>query len=175
MSRAAARRGGMDRQTLRDWVHAFTAHGPDGLINGTSPGRPPKLSAAQKQAVRQIVKTGPNPKTDGIMRWRCGDLRGVIKERYGVDLDEVSLGRLLKELGFAHLSARPRHPKQDKAAIETFKKLPRPRGGDREGPAAGYAGRGLVPRRDVGRPEEQPRLPMGEEGNAAAPAQGSAR
>jgi putative transposase len=35
---------------------------------------------------------------------------------------EVSIGRLLKELGFAHFSARPRHPKQDKEAIETFKK-----------------------------------------------------
>jgi hypothetical protein len=34
----------------------------------------------------------------------------------------VSVGRLLKELGFAHVSARPRHPKQDQEAIETFKK-----------------------------------------------------
>jgi transposase len=127
MSRAAAARlGGMDRQTLRDWVHAFNAHGPDGLINGTSPGRPPKLSAAQKQAVSRIVETGPDPKTDGVVRWRCVDLRGIIKERYGVDLDEVSVGRLLKELGFAHMSARPRHPKQDKAAIAAFKKTSPP-------------------------------------------------
>ena len=28
----AARIGGMDRQTLRDWVHHFNEHGPDGLI-----------------------------------------------------------------------------------------------------------------------------------------------
>ena len=44
MSRQAARIGGMDRQTLRDWVHAFNKHGMDGLINDTSPGRPSKLS-----------------------------------------------------------------------------------------------------------------------------------
>ncbi len=32
MSRGeAARIGGMDRQTLRDWVHRFNARGPDGL------------------------------------------------------------------------------------------------------------------------------------------------
>jgi transposase len=49
-------------------------------------------------------------------------LRGVIEKRFGVDLDEVSIGRLLKELGFAHVSARPRHPQQDQDAIETFKK-----------------------------------------------------
>src|ERR1700731_3394920 len=30
----AALVGGMDRQTLRDWVHAFNERGPDGLVNG---------------------------------------------------------------------------------------------------------------------------------------------
>ena len=34
MSRAeAAMMGGMDRQTLRDWVHRFNAAGPDGLLD----------------------------------------------------------------------------------------------------------------------------------------------
>jgi hypothetical protein len=30
---SAARIGGMDRQTLRDWVHRFNASGPGGLID----------------------------------------------------------------------------------------------------------------------------------------------
>ena len=30
----AARIGGMDRQTLRDWVHRFNEHGPEGLLDG---------------------------------------------------------------------------------------------------------------------------------------------
>ena len=34
----AARIGGMDRQTLRDWVHRFNAEGPEGLIDRKSPG-----------------------------------------------------------------------------------------------------------------------------------------
>ena len=40
----AARIGGMDRQTLRDWVLRFNERGPDGLINVKSPGRRPTLS-----------------------------------------------------------------------------------------------------------------------------------
>lgn len=118
----AARVGGMDRQTLRDWVHAVNARGPDGLINRKAPGRKPKLTTEQKEEVRAIVDNGPDPEVDGVVRWRCVDLRGFIQKRFGVDLDEVSIGRLLKELGFAHVSARPRHPQQDQDAIETFKK-----------------------------------------------------
>ena len=60
MSRkAAARIGGMDRQTLRDWVHAFNAHGIDGLIDDTSPGRPCKLTDKQKAEIEALVDEGP--------------------------------------------------------------------------------------------------------------------
>jgi transposase len=36
----AAKIGGMDRQTLRDWVIRFNEQRPDGLINKVSPGAP---------------------------------------------------------------------------------------------------------------------------------------
>ena len=58
---AAAQIGGMDRQTLRDWVHAYNAKGPSGLINATSPGRPPKLTKARKEKLRLIIVAGPDP------------------------------------------------------------------------------------------------------------------
>jgi transposase len=118
----AARIGGMDRQTLRDWVHRFNQCGPDGLIDIKSPGRPSKLSEPQKQALKQLVEAGPDPETDGVVRWRCVDLKRVLGERFGVDLSEVSLGRLLKKLGFSHISARPQHPVQAPEAITAFKK-----------------------------------------------------
>ncbi len=118
----AARIGGMDRQTLRDWVHRFNQHGPDGLIDIKPTGRPPKLSDEQKQALKQLVEAGPDLETDGVVRWRCVDLKRVLGQRFGVDLSEVSLGRVLKKLGFSHISARPRHPVQDPEAIVAFKK-----------------------------------------------------
>jgi transposase len=118
----AAAIGAMDRQTLRDWAHRFNARGPDGLVNGKAPGPTPKLSPEQKQELKRIVETKPDPATDGVVRWRCVDLRRIIKERFDVDLDEVSIGRILKELGFAHVSPRPQHPKRDPQAAEDFKK-----------------------------------------------------
>src|SRR6266851_2019149 len=116
--KAAAAIGAMDRQTLRDWVHRFNEKGPEGLVNAKAPGPTPKLSLEQKQELQRIVEANPDPDKDGVVRWRCVDLRRIIKERFDVDLDEVSVGRTLKELGFSHLSPRPQHPKQDPEAIE---------------------------------------------------------
>lgn len=123
----AARLGAMDRQTLRDWAHRFNQHGPDGLIDIKPTGRPPRLSDEHKELLKQLVEAGPDPEKDGVVRWRCFDLKRVVRERFGVDLSEVSLGRVLKQLGFSHISARPRHPVQDPEAIETFKKTSRRR------------------------------------------------
>ena len=118
----AGRIGGMDRQTLRDWVHRFNERGPDGLINIKPSGRPRKLSSEQEADLRQLVEAGPDPEKDGVVRWRCVDLKRVVGERFGVDLSAVSLGRALKKLGFSHISARPQHPAQDVQAIAAFKK-----------------------------------------------------
>ena len=56
------------------------------------------------------------------MRWRCVDLKRVIKQRFDIELYEVSIGRLLKTQGFSHISARPQHPTLKADAIETLQK-----------------------------------------------------
>src|SRR3979490_791918 len=66
----AAKLGGMDRQTLRDWVIRFNEQGPDGLINIPSPGAPPKLDDMHKAFLRRIVDEGPIPAVHGVVR--CG-------------------------------------------------------------------------------------------------------
>ena len=62
----AAEIGAMDRQTLRDWAHRFNEKGPAGLINGKAPGPVPKLSPEQKQELKRIVETGPDPARHGV-------------------------------------------------------------------------------------------------------------
>ncbi|VTZ25021.1 hypothetical protein MPC4_170081 [Methylocella tundrae] len=53
----AARIGGMDRQTLRDWAHRFNDHD----LDNWSKGRPTRLSAEQQAKLAQLgpVRTGP--------------------------------------------------------------------------------------------------------------------
>lgn len=123
MNRAdAARIGGMDRQTLRDWVHRFNKAGPDGLLDAWASGPTPRLSPDQKAELAAIVEAGPDRKIDGVVRWRRIDLQRVIRERFGVAYHERYVGTLLHRLGFSHMSARPRHPGQNAEIIETFKK-----------------------------------------------------
>ena len=122
---SAAKIGGMDRQTLRDWVHRFNASGPEGLIDNPTEGPKPRLSAEQLAQFAQIVEAGPNREKDGIVRWRRIDLKRVIAERFGVDFHPRYIGKLLKKLGFSHISARPRHPAQDERIVEGFKNFPR--------------------------------------------------
>jgi transposase len=123
MSRAdAARLGGMDRQTLRDWVHRFNEGGPAGLKDSWSKGNPPRLAAEQLAALAELVETGPERAAHGVVRWRRIDLQRVVAERFGVSYHERTIGKILKQLGFAHLSARPRHPAQDGATVAAFKK-----------------------------------------------------
>lgn len=123
MSRAdAARIGGMDRQTLRDWVIRFNKAGPEGLTDRWHNGSVRRLSPRQLDELSSIVETGPDPETDGVVRWRRVDLKRVIEERFGVVYSERHVSQLLHDLGFSHVSARPRHPGQDARIIKAYKK-----------------------------------------------------
>ena len=85
---AAARHAGMDRQTLRDWVHRYNAEGLAGLRDRPHPGPAPRLTPEQLKELATIVANGPDPATDGIVRWRRVDLQAVIARRFGVQLHE---------------------------------------------------------------------------------------
>jgi transposase len=105
----AARSGGMDRQTLRDWVHRYNELGLDGLRNRPNLGAPPgKLAAEQEQQVATRVRQGPDPERHKVVRWRLVDLRDEISRQFDVQLHERSVGKPLARLNFSPVSARPR-------------------------------------------------------------------
>src|ERR1035437_408298 len=118
----AAQAGAMDRQTLRDWVHRYNADGLAGLTDRPRPGRQPRLTEAERSEVAKWVEDGPDLNTDGVVRWRCADLRDRIAAKFNVHLHERSIGKLLKKLNFSSISVRPVHPQSDLEAQQAFKK-----------------------------------------------------
>jgi transposase len=123
----AAKAAGMTRQTLRDWVIRFNEHGIAGLKDKPKSGRPPRLKESQLLEFDAVVEKGPDIETDGVVRWRCADLKAIVASKFSVDLSEDQIGRILKQRGYTRLSVRPRHPRTDEATQESFKKTsPRP-------------------------------------------------
>jgi transposase len=82
---AAAKIGGMDHQTLRDWVHRFNASGPEGLFNSWTEGPKPRLWVEQMAEFARIIETGPGREKDGVVRSRRVDLKRAVAERFEVD------------------------------------------------------------------------------------------
>jgi putative transposase len=118
----AARQTGMDRQTLRDWVHRYNATGVAGLLSRAAPGPQPKLTPAQMRELHELVLSGPDPAVHKVVRWRCVDLRDEVIRRFSVTVNEGTIGKWLRKLKLTRLRPRPYHPQKDVAAQEAFKK-----------------------------------------------------
>ncbi|MFW8642258.1 IS630 family transposase [Rhizobium beringeri] len=77
-----------------------------------------------RQALAKIVESGPIPAVHGVVRWRRRILFNGCSKEYRISVDETTIGRELKALGFAKLSARPRHYAQNEGDLESFKNFP---------------------------------------------------
>ena len=119
--KVAAESCGMDRQTLRDWVHRDNAEGIEGLSNRGGGGVKPLLSEDQMAQLSRWVEAGPDPARDGVVRWRRVDLARRLEAEFNVKLRERTVGAYLAKLGFRRLSVRPEHPNADPAAQAAFK------------------------------------------------------
>ena len=97
----------------------YNAHGPDGLYDCWSDGRPPRLAPYEQAELMRIVLAGPDPEADGLSAFTREDLVRICEARFGKTLHPSSLGRVLKRLGLSRQKARPSHPQKDPA--EAFK------------------------------------------------------
>lgn len=122
----AARAAGMDRQTLRDWVHRYNEQGLAGLADRHGGGMRPLLSPEQEAKIAEWVCRGPDLAEHGVVRWRRADLARAIAAKFGVVMAERSMSDLLRRLGFRRLVVRPRHPGHDKTAQASFRQTSPP-------------------------------------------------
>ena len=91
----AAESCGMDRQTLRDWVHRTNADGLAGLSDRRGAVGPKRrLSPEQEAEVAAWVRRGPDLAGPGVVRWRRADLARAIEARFGVGLAEREPGAM---------------------------------------------------------------------------------
>lgn len=118
----AAKLGGVTLQIVRDWVLRFNVDGPEGLRNHWSSGPSAKLTDEHRKTLAEWVERGPIPAIHGVVRWRCRDLARELYEEFGVSVDDSTVGRALRDMGYRKISARPRHHAQNEYVVDDFKK-----------------------------------------------------
>jgi transposase len=168
---AAARIGGVGLQIVRDWVIRFNACGPDGLLDGKAPGPRSRLNDAQRQALVDVVGSGPIPAIHGVVRWRLIDLAQWLYDEFAVSLDETTISPELKKLGY--VSDLATMPRTNMPWKHSKKGLRCRAGKGQRHPPEGHAHRDMVPGRGACGPEKHNHATLGQKRNAAIGIEGS--
>lgn len=88
---------GEHTRTLERWRKRFTDNGLDGLMDETSPGRPPKLSGDEWKRLQSDLSQPPTIFGLEGKKWQGKLLQTHLAERYGIDFSLRQCQRLLKQ------------------------------------------------------------------------------
>ena len=91
---------GYHRSAVYQWLKRYEAAGLEGLKYQKIPGKQPTLTKVQKQKIFDIV-TSKNPLQlkFAFALWTRAMVKDLILDQFSINLSEVSVGRLLHELG----------------------------------------------------------------------------
>lgn len=113
---------GINRRTIYRWIEAFHYGGEPALKAKPIPGAPPKLDAKQMQKLARIVRTkNPLQLNFEFALWTLAMIRELIRRDFAVSLSEVSVGRLMRRLGFSPQRPLYRAWQQDPALVERWR------------------------------------------------------
>jgi transposase len=113
---------GINRRTIYRWIEAFHYGGEPALKAKPIPGAPPKLDAKQMARLARIVSTkNPLQLNFEFALWTLAMIRVLIRREFAVSLSEVSVGRLMRRLGFSAQRPLYRAWQQDPALVERWR------------------------------------------------------
>jgi transposase len=114
-----AKRLGRSPRFVDEWAGRYRRGGIDALLPRKQPGRRPKLTSQQEQKLKQRLDAGPR-KEDGVCTLRGKDIVRIIEQEFGVMHTMGGIYDVLRRLGYSSLVPRPRHRKNDPAAMQRF-------------------------------------------------------
>lgn len=111
---------GRSPRFVDEWVGRYRRGGGiAALVPKKQPGRRPKLTAEQEAKLKARLDGGPRD-ADGVCTLRGKDVCRIIEEEFGVTHTLGGIYDVLRRLGYSSLTPRPRHRKNDPAAMERF-------------------------------------------------------
>lgn len=124
---AVARRLGCAPSSVMRWLRAFQDGGREGLKVRRASGRPPRLSARQKELLLRQLLRGPMAHGYRTELWTTQRIAEVIERRYGVRYHRNHVSRLLHALGWSPQKPERQARERDEAAIARWKRNVWPR------------------------------------------------
>lgn len=118
-----AQRVGVDRRSVRRWSAAYRARGAAGVRAKPAPGRPPKLTGAQRRQLERVLLQGAEAGGFATPLWTCPRIRTVIARRFRVRYHVSQVSRILRTLGWSPQQPARRAIERDEAAIARWVKV----------------------------------------------------
>jgi transposase len=117
-----ARRLAVHRQSVSRWAAALRNQGKEALRKAGRAGRPPRLSAEQKQRLKAELVKGAQAHGYSTALWTIGRVAALIKELTGVEYHPGHAWRILRSLGWSSQRPVGRAVERDEKAISHWKK-----------------------------------------------------
>ena len=114
-----AGRLGRSPRFVDEWVGRYRRGGIGALLPKKQPGRRPKLTPVQEEQLKARLDAGPRD-GDGVCALRGRDVCRIIQQEFGVVHTLGGIYDVLRRLGYSSLVPRPRHRKNDPAAMRKF-------------------------------------------------------
>lgn len=105
---------------MQDWVYAYRDGGIAAIQPVKAKGADPKIPRHLEDAVRARLDSAVRPE-DGVCTLRGKDIVRILEQEFGVKHTLGSIYGVLERLGYTCLKPRPRHEKNDPAALTLFK------------------------------------------------------
>ena len=119
---------GINRRTIYRWLSSYHYGGDDAIKAKPVPGAPRKLNDKQLAKLARLIREQtPLQLKFEFALWTLAIIRELIRREFGVGLSEVSVGRLMKRLGFSAQRPLYRAWQQDSALVERWRAQDYPR------------------------------------------------
>jgi transposase len=119
---AVARTVGASKSSVSRWAETYQHQGRDGLRPQPIPGRPAKLTPAQKQRLVKLLLEGPRAAGYVTALWTLKRIAQLIRKHFGVEYHPNHLWRLLRRLGWSCQKPERRALQRNEAEIAHWKR-----------------------------------------------------
>ena len=110
---------GKTQKTIREWRRIYEREGLESLLKIHS-GRGRKERLQEKLSFENAIESLQDQRQGG--RIQCQDIVDMVAEKYGIHYSRSGMYHVLHRLGFSWITSRSKHPQQDPAVLEAFKK-----------------------------------------------------